>query len=116
LLEASLDGYTEAIMLAHGFKIELLIDLARGGLATTSTERMLPAGDQWRSPVCADHTADREYNNHHMSDHGDTRAMTCQNSCTPTTASAVANPAAPTGGSAYSLGCTTQQLVSKQRC
>jgi hypothetical protein len=27
---------------------------------------------------------------------GDTRAMTCQNSCTPTTASAVANPAAPT--------------------
>ena len=55
-------------MLAHGFKIELLIDLARGGLATTSTERMLPSRRPMEVPVCADHTADREYNNHHMSD------------------------------------------------
>jgi hypothetical protein len=39
-------------MLAHGFKIELLIDLARPG----------------SRPVCADQTADREYDNHHMSD------------------------------------------------
>jgi hypothetical protein len=44
LLEASLDGCTEAIMLAHGFKIELLVELVRAGLATTSTERMLASG------------------------------------------------------------------------
>jgi hypothetical protein len=30
-------------MLANGFKLELLIDLARARLATTSTERMLPS-------------------------------------------------------------------------
>ncbi len=30
-------------MLAHGFKIELLIDLAWAGLATTSTERTPPS-------------------------------------------------------------------------
>ena len=44
LLEASLDGCTEAIMLAHGFKIELLVELVQAGLATTSTERMLASG------------------------------------------------------------------------
>jgi hypothetical protein len=44
LLEASLDGSTEAIMLAHGFKIELLVELVRAGLATASTERMLASG------------------------------------------------------------------------
>jgi hypothetical protein len=104
-------------MLAHGFKIELLIDLARAGLATTSTERMLPQqatngghpSVPIRLPTVNTTTTTCQIN-------GDTRAMTCQNSCTPTTAPAVANPAAPTGGSAYSLGCTTQQLVSKQRC
>jgi hypothetical protein len=42
LLEASLDGCTEAIMLAHGFKIEL-VELVRAGLAT-GTERMLASG------------------------------------------------------------------------
>jgi len=41
LLETSLDGCTEAIMLAHGFKIELLVELVRAGLATASTEQML---------------------------------------------------------------------------
>jgi len=44
LLEASLDGCTEAIMLAHGFKIELLVELVQAGLATASTERMLASG------------------------------------------------------------------------
>ena len=43
LLEASLDGSTEAIMLAQ-FKIELLVELVRAGLATASTERMLASG------------------------------------------------------------------------
>jgi hypothetical protein len=31
-------------MLAHGFKIELLVELVRAGLATASTERMLASG------------------------------------------------------------------------
>jgi hypothetical protein len=39
-------------MLAHGFKIELLIDLARAGLATR---------------LCRSDRR-REYDNHHMSD------------------------------------------------
>ena len=44
LLETSLDGCTEAIMLAHGFKIELLVELVQAGLATASTEQMLASG------------------------------------------------------------------------
>jgi hypothetical protein len=41
LLEASIDGCTEAIMLAYGFKTELLIELINAGFATTSIERMV---------------------------------------------------------------------------
>jgi hypothetical protein len=44
LLAASLDGRTEAIMLAHGLKVELLVELVRVGFATASTERMLASG------------------------------------------------------------------------
>ena len=44
LLETSLNGCTEAIMLAHGFKIELLVELVQAGLATASTEQMLAGG------------------------------------------------------------------------
>jgi hypothetical protein len=33
-----------ACQLAHGFKIELLVELVRAGLATASTERMLASG------------------------------------------------------------------------
>jgi hypothetical protein len=40
LLEASIDGCTEAIMLAYGFKTELLVELVNAGLATASIERM----------------------------------------------------------------------------
>ena len=46
----------------------------------------------------------------------DTQAMTCQNSCLPTTAATAANPLAPAGSGACNLSCTTQQLVCKQRC
>jgi hypothetical protein len=46
----------------------------------------------------------------------DTQAMTCQNSCVPTTAATITNPAAPTSAGACNLACTTQQLVCKQRC
>jgi hypothetical protein len=41
LLEASIDGCTEPIMLAYGFKTELLVELVKAGLATASTERMI---------------------------------------------------------------------------
>jgi hypothetical protein len=34
LLAASRDGATEAILLAHGFTVEMLVDLVRAGLAT----------------------------------------------------------------------------------
>src|SRR6516165_12400296 len=44
LLEASIDGCTEAIMLAYGFQIELLIELINAGFATTSIERMVAGG------------------------------------------------------------------------
>ena len=43
LLEASIDG-TEAIMLAYGFKTELLVELVNAGLATASIERMVAGG------------------------------------------------------------------------
>jgi hypothetical protein len=38
LLAGSLHGCTEAILLAHGFTIEMLIVLVRGGLATATPE------------------------------------------------------------------------------
>jgi hypothetical protein len=44
LLAASRDGCTEAIMLAHGFSIDLMVELVNAGLATAQTERMVAAG------------------------------------------------------------------------
>lgn len=44
LLAGSRDDCTEAIMLAHGFKTELLVDLINARLATAQTERMVAAG------------------------------------------------------------------------
>ena len=44
LLEASIDGCTEAIMLAYRFKTELLIELINAGFTTTSIERMVAGG------------------------------------------------------------------------
>ena len=44
LLEASIDGCTEAIMLAYGFKTALLVELINAGFATTSIERMVAGG------------------------------------------------------------------------
>jgi hypothetical protein len=44
LLEASIDGCTEAIMLAYGFKTEPLVELVNAGLATASIERMVAGG------------------------------------------------------------------------
>ena len=44
VLAASSDGCTEALMLAHGFKSDLLVELVRAGFATAHTERMLAGG------------------------------------------------------------------------
>ena len=44
LLEASIDGCTEAIMLAYGFKTELLVELANAELATATIEHMAVGG------------------------------------------------------------------------
>jgi hypothetical protein len=44
LLAASPDGATEAILLAHGFTIDLLVELVRAGLATAKAERVMAGG------------------------------------------------------------------------
>jgi hypothetical protein len=44
LLAASPDGCTEALMLAHGFSVELLCDLCVAGLAIAAPERMAAGG------------------------------------------------------------------------
>jgi hypothetical protein len=44
LLAASRDGCTEAIMIAHGFPVDMLVKLIRAGLATAGTERMVAGG------------------------------------------------------------------------
>jgi hypothetical protein len=41
LLAGSRDGCTEAIMIAHGFSIEQIVDLVRVGLATATAERVV---------------------------------------------------------------------------
>src|SRR5260370_42062399 len=44
LLASNADGCTEAIMLAHGFTVEFLVDMVRAGLATAQPERMRAGG------------------------------------------------------------------------
>lgn len=44
LLAASREGCTEAIMLAHGFTVELMVELVRAGLATATTEPIVASG------------------------------------------------------------------------
>jgi hypothetical protein len=41
LLAGSPDGMTEAILSAHGFTTDMLVDLIRAGLATAKTERVV---------------------------------------------------------------------------
>jgi hypothetical protein len=41
LLAASRDGAAEAIMLAHGFTVEQLVELVRSGLASATPERVV---------------------------------------------------------------------------
>ena len=46
LLAGSADGATEAVMLAHGFKLDLLVELVIAKLATARVERII-AGTRW---------------------------------------------------------------------
>jgi len=46
LLAASPNGCTEALMLANGFPIEMLVELIRTGLASAEAERMVEGGKQ----------------------------------------------------------------------
>ncbi len=41
LLASCRDGCTEAIMLAHGFSIDMMVELVNGGLARVTTERVV---------------------------------------------------------------------------
>jgi len=44
LLAASRDGATEAIILAHGFAVEQMVELVRTGLATATAGRVVTGG------------------------------------------------------------------------
>jgi hypothetical protein len=46
LLAESRYGYTKAILRAHGFSIDMLVELVKAGLATTKRERMVAGGRQ----------------------------------------------------------------------
>jgi hypothetical protein len=44
LLASCRDDCTEAIILAHGFTVEQMVELVRAGLATAKAERMVAGG------------------------------------------------------------------------
>jgi hypothetical protein len=46
LLAASRHGYGKAILRAHGFSVDMLVELVQAGLATTKRERMVAGGRQ----------------------------------------------------------------------
>jgi len=41
LLAGSRYGYTKAILRAHGFSMDMMVELVKAGLATTKRERMV---------------------------------------------------------------------------
>jgi hypothetical protein len=43
LLASCRDGCTEAILLAHGFTVDQIVELVRAGLATAHTQRVIVA-------------------------------------------------------------------------
>jgi hypothetical protein len=46
LLAGSRHGYTKAILRAHGFSMDMMVELVEAGLATTKRERMVADGRQ----------------------------------------------------------------------
>ena len=49
LLADTPEGVTEALMLAHGFRVALLVDLCIAGLAIARPEHMRAGDARWRS-------------------------------------------------------------------
>ena len=56
LLAASPDGCTAAILMAHGFKSDRLVELINAGLASVTTERVIAGDRRWRLPACGSRT------------------------------------------------------------
>jgi hypothetical protein len=46
LLAASHHGYSKAILRAHGFSMDMMVELVKAGLATTKRERIVAGGRQ----------------------------------------------------------------------
>jgi hypothetical protein len=46
LLAGSADGMTEAMLVAHGFTVEQMVELIRAGLATATTGRVIAGGQR----------------------------------------------------------------------
>ena len=46
LLAGSRDGYTKAILRAHGFSMDMMVELVKAGLATTKRKRIVADGRQ----------------------------------------------------------------------
>jgi hypothetical protein len=46
LLAGCRDGYGKAILRAHGFSMDMMVELVKAGLATTKRERMVADGRQ----------------------------------------------------------------------
>ena len=44
LLAGSRNGYTKAILRAHGLSIDMMVELVKAGFATTKRERMVASG------------------------------------------------------------------------
>jgi hypothetical protein len=55
LLAASDDGASDALLLAHGFTVELMVDAVRAGIATATAERTFAAGKPVQGHAGADH-------------------------------------------------------------
>jgi hypothetical protein len=56
LLEASIDGCTEAIMRAQGFTVDMLVELINAGLASASPRR---GGRRWQAKLAGRFDRDR---------------------------------------------------------
>jgi hypothetical protein len=55
LLVRSPDGMTEAMLRAHGFTVEMLVDLVQAGLATAKNDRVVAGGPPDQCCPHADH-------------------------------------------------------------
>ena len=56
LLAGSRYGYTKAILRAHGFSTDMMVELVKAGLATTKRERMAGSGRQTDVAACGSRT------------------------------------------------------------